>query len=1391
MSSNVNPNPSTARGISPGQAGTSQSRQPSATLPSHRPYQRLSDSNPQEREESVSLTHSPGEGLLDTPTRSVLETSENIFDQFRHGAIPLETAVERFRQSLGQSSTNHASEFRERAVEFFEQQLRYELDRERRSAVEGERISSSANLAPENVGAANVQPTHEELRKHVSNLLHPINPQPGHQYLDSLEDVSRDSGSDGFDARSRTGLSDRNEDQRKRRKLQYADLPWASREKFISDIDPSCRKTHEILISFVDEMQNPSLTYEHLQEHLWDSPLQNGPISSRLSQSRSITCSPHCTASTLLKRALDAWEISRSSFQNLIQSNTFQLQQTGVQPGLTRPTHIHSCSLTEKTNYALTENGLTEPSRHVTHLPPVESSSSTKQLETSSEVANVSSSPIDVDTTTLWTPSSPMMGPSLTPLVNLQQFDQGGPTPFQFVINSIEGADATEGIAVGSHTAAKPAAEMVMGGTSVRKEIDQRRGFLPKFKRYNEWGQPSSIPTAEWSITAPPLPSCPPSVLSDPIVLDTITRFHPLFQIITPIKIDVLAAYLVDHPNQLFCNSVLSMLREGAWPFAEIPPDYPPINDASVSLPMEDDKLEFLKAQRDIELSKNRYSLGFKELQPGMYAMPIHAVPKDNGESLRLVTDHSKGKHSLNSMIDKSRMGSFPLDGMKAFGNELIRAHNDFPGEPLVAWKSDVPEAYRLIPMHKHWQIKQVEKIDGLFYVNRCNVFGGHASQAVFIAFMALITWIAKYKKGVNAICAYSDDHFGVCLASDMSYYIPYDAWMPTPQVSLLYLWDEIGIPHKQKKQSFGNPLVIIRIKVDVNELILSLSEDSIRDLLTELDRWISKDGYIAKQGIELRQWQRLAGWLNWSFNVFPLLRPCLSNVYNKMKGKDQIRSKMRPNNAVREDLLWASKHVASSSGVLLLRNLHWEPKEADLVLFTDACLKGMGFYAPAQHFGMVAELLSTPPGLIFLQEAICVLAAYKWACDKAIEPLRIVIYCDNTNVVDMFSSRAASPAMNDILIRVSDLTFEGHHDLKVLFCPGSDNLVADALSRSNFTFARQCDPTLKIDFFSPPRLTLGEFATRRLLVLGMKLDSSTWTSYKSAFASWQNFTDLHNFSIQPSTVTLSNYIMFMSDQIKPSSVATYLSGIVQILEPIFPDIRDIRNSSLVRDTLAGCKRMFGSPILRKSPLTVPMVRKVLNSPNSSYDHLLFKTLLVVGFHSLLRLGDLCDPADARHINPAKRASRLSVKFVDDYATFTLPHHKADKFFEGNTIVIKNIFPNIDVNSLFLAYLKKRDRRHPFCSPLWLTEAGKVPDRDFFMEHLQNFAFGSQVSGQSMRAGGATALASIGVPSNIIQAAGRWSSEAWKIYIRRHPILLYHFNTFPSEKPHHRKNSTH
>lgn len=260
--------------------------------------------------------------------------------------------------------------------------------------------------------------------------------------------------------------------------------------------------------------------------------------------------------------------------------------------------------------------------------------------------------------------------------------------------------------------------------------------------------------------------------------------------------------------------------------------------------------------------------------------MPIYAVPKPHSSDLRLVTDHSYGEYSLNSMIDHDSVTGYPLDNLNKFGEMLLDLEMKKPGKSLIAWKSDIAGAYRILPMHPLWQIKQVNTIDGERFIDRCNAFGGCASGSIFIAFNSLVAWIAKEVKKVRYLGNYVDDSSGCGLADDLIYYTPYKKSYPRDQATLLNLWDELGIPHKEAKQVFGSPLTIIGISVNSNYLTFTLPDDAKQRLIDELTWW-SQKGRKEK----VKRWYQMGGWFNWALNIYPFLRPALNNFYPKLKG--------------------------------------------------------------------------------------------------------------------------------------------------------------------------------------------------------------------------------------------------------------------------------------------------------------------------------------------------------------------------------------------------------------------------------------------------------------------------------------------------------------------------
>ncbi|KAE9391753.1 hypothetical protein BT96DRAFT_1059820 [Gymnopus androsaceus JB14] len=146
-----------------------------------------------------------------------------------------------------------------------------------------------------------------------------------------------------------------------------------------------------------------------------------------------------------------------------------------------------------------------------------------------------------------------------------------------------------------------------------------------------------------------------------------------------------------------------------------------------------------------------------------------------------------------------------------------------------------------------------------------------------------------------------------------------------------------------------------------------------------------------------------------------------------------------------------------------------------------------------------------------------------------------------------------------------------------------------------------------------------------------------------------------------------------MCHHIKPKSISSYLSGICNQLEVFYLNIRRNCLHPIVKQTLKGCKKIHQSIASRKCPLQWTELTRVHDKlhSSSSFDNLLFLTLLFVGFFALMRLGELVFPNKIDLQDFRKVIMCLFFIADDEHIEFNLPTHKADHTFEGNWILIK------------------------------------------------------------------------------------------------------------------------
>ena len=164
-----------------------------------------------------------------------------------------------------------------------------------------------------------------------------------------------------------------------------------------------------------------------------------------------------------------------------------------------------------------------------------------------------------------------------------------------------------------------------------------------------------------------------------------------------------------------------------------------------------------------------------------------------------------------------------------------------------------------------------------------------------------------------------------------------------------------------------------------------------------------------------------------------------------------------------------------------------------------------------------------------------------------------------------------------------------------------------------------------------------------------------------------------------------------------------------------------------------------------------------------------------MAYHGLLWLGELVIPDDQSKLQYQKLIPQRTVKFCTDSSLkgyqFQLPTHKADQHYYGSTVLIQAHTPEIDPLLIFQKYIQQHDSLFPSILVLWVWKNRLSPSWLWFLHRLWCF-FPPNISGHSFWARGATRLASVGVAEEQIQALGHWSSDTWKAYIWKNPVVI-------------------
>jgi hypothetical protein len=531
----------------------------------------------------------------------------------------------------------------------------------------------------------------------------------------------------------------------------------------------------------------------------------------------------------------------------------------------------------------------------------------------------------------------------------------------------------------------------------------------------------------------------------------------------TPFNVERFEAMLCDHPNQPFVKSVMRGLRYGFWPFDEgIWKD--DRDEVIQNYSTEEVDFNAIRAFRDDEIQARRWSdpLPSNVLLPGMKLSPIFVVWQKG--KARIVTDHTAS--GLNDYIPRSE-AKVRYDDMRTFGQVIFNAKRTHPSKMLVTWKSDVSSAFLNLPAHPIYQLRQVVDVDGVWRIIHRLVFGNRASPRCWCSVSALMCWIGIKKFGIKDLHVFMDDFFSWALASDLTVYKGISR--PHPQTRLLMLWDEISCPWKDKKQEYGEELKVIGFYVDINRGTLTLTDESITNVIAVVRSFLTTPG----RRPPLREWLRIAGHLNWIFNVLPLGRPALTEFYRKTAGKNLMNAGISLNADVVRNLEWLIEVIPKAIGVHFVDATHWDDREADFVLWTDASLRlGLAFVYAGQGFTYAISSSDTRQKIdIFFLELVAILSAIHHVALFPHPPKKVLLWTDSLDSVTAYSSlRAAEPLHNSVLLALAGVLLQTGIDLRIRHIAGKDNIRADLLSRLMIDEFYHQFPSESVRLFSPPR---------------------------------------------------------------------------------------------------------------------------------------------------------------------------------------------------------------------------------------------------------------------------------------------------------------------------------
>ena len=280
-----------------------------------------------------------------------------------------------------------------------------------------------------------------------------------------------------------------------------------------------------------------------------------------------------------------------------------------------------------------------------------------------------------------------------------------------------------------------------------------------------------------------------------------------------------------------------------------------------------------------------------------------------------------------------------------------------------------------------------------------------------------------------------------------------------------------------------------------------------------------------------------------------------------------------------------------------------------------------------------------------------------------------------------------------------------------------------------------------------------------------------TSNTYRSAWSSYSRFcVSCHVSSLPLDQTVLLHYSTSLARRLAYATIKVYLSG-VQYYSNIQGYQIQISHMTQLYYLLRGVRRVQGNSRRRprRPPITVPSLYRILSYIQSQEiniaDKLLYRSVVTLAFFGMLRSAEYTCCSTHTYIpEDTLLVSDVTIGPNVQSAIIVIKASKTDPFKVGTRIRIAVTNSQLcPVTSLF-NFINVHPNVHgplfTFCNGTFLTRQLMSA---FVQQALPNIV---HVNTHSFRIGGATAAASAGISDSQIQILGRWSSDAYRRYLR-------------------------